>query len=132
MILAWDDVLRGVEDPDDGHNVVLHEFAHQLDSAGGKANGVPSLGSTHRYASWTRMLERNCARFPREVRPGRPSALDPYAATNEAEFFAVATEVFFERPRALRRQYPELFAELQRYYRQDPSLRARSDPQPPT
>lgn len=133
VILAWDDVLRGVEDPDDGHNVVLHEFAHQLDSAGGKANGVPSLGSTHRYASWTRMLERNFARFTREVRRGRPSVLDPYAATNEAEFFAVATEVFFERPRALRRQYPELFAELQRYYRQDPSLRARSDqPQPPT
>jgi len=79
------------------------------------------------------MLERNFARFTREVRRGRPSVLDPYAATNEAEFFAVATEVFIERPQALRRQDPELFAELQRYYRQDPSLRARSDqPQPPT
>jgi Mlc titration factor MtfA (ptsG expression regulator) len=124
VVLAWDDVLRGVEMPHDGQNVVLHEFAHQLDSAGGKANGVPSLGSSHRYAAWTEMLERNFARFTREMRNGRPSVLDPYAATNEAEFFAVATEVFFERPQALRHQYPELFGELQRYFRQDPSLRS--------
>ena len=79
------------------------------------------------------MLERNFARFTREVRRGRPSVLDPDAATNEAEFFAVTTEVFFERPREWRRQYPELFAELQHYYRQDPSLGARSgQPEPPT
>jgi Mlc titration factor MtfA (ptsG expression regulator) len=123
VILAWDDVVRGLETPTDGQNVVLHEFAHQLDSAGGKANGVPPLGSTHRYAAWTQMLERNFARFTREMRDGRPSVLDPYGATNQAEFFAVATEAFFERPRELRRQYPELFAELQRYYRQDPTAR---------
>jgi MtfA peptidase len=123
VILAWDEVVQGLEAPADGQNVVLHEFAHQLDSAGGKANGVPPLGSTHRYAAWTQMLERNFARFTREVRDGRPSVLDPYGATNQAEFFAVATEAFFERPRELRRQYPELFAELQRYYRQDPTAR---------
>jgi MtfA peptidase len=123
VILAWDDVVQGLEDATDGQNVLLHEFAHQLDSAGGKANGVPPLGSTHRYAAWTQMLERNFARFTREVRGGRPSVLDPYGATNQAEFFAVATEAFFERARELQRQYPELFAELQRYYRQDPTAR---------
>jgi hypothetical protein len=124
VILAWDDVLRGLGAPADGQNVILHEFAHQLDSSGGKANGVPPLGSSHRYAAWTGMLERNFSRFSREVREGRPGVMDPYGATNQAEFFAVATETFFERPHALRHQYPELFNELQRYYRQDPSLRS--------
>ena len=123
VILAWDDVLRGVEVPTDGHNVALHEFAHQLDSASGAANGIPQLGAGQRYAAWTSVLEESFARFSRQVRTGRKTAIDAYGATNEAEFFAVATETFFERPKQLQHEYPELYGQLLKYYRQDPSDR---------
>jgi Mlc titration factor MtfA (ptsG expression regulator) len=118
VILAWDDVLHGVEIPTDGHNVALHEFAHQLDAAGGEANGIPQLGSTQRFAAWTRVLEDSFARFSRETAGGRESVMDAYGATNPTEFFAVATETFFERPAELRHQYPDLYQQLKQYYRQ--------------
>jgi Mlc titration factor MtfA (ptsG expression regulator) len=131
VVLAWDNVLHGVSNPDDGHNVALHEFAHQLDSREGKADGVPALGSRQRYLSWVAVLEESFARFSREARKGRPGAIDGYGATSPAEFFAVGTESFFERPRELQRQYPEFYEQLKQYYRQDPAQsRTRMPPDP--
>lgn len=125
VILAWDDVQAGVADPHDGQNVAFHEFAHQLDSLEGDADGTPPLaGGGHRYQTWVTVLEDSFARFSRQVRKGRRSALDPYGSTNPAEFFAVATESFFERPDAMQREFPELYDQMRQYYRQDPAAKS--------
>lgn len=122
VLLAWDTVQSGMSDPGDGHNVAFHEFAHQLDSLEGDANGIPVLGTTHRYRAWVEVLEASFGEFRRRVRKGHRSALDPYGATNHAEFFAVATESFFEKPKDLQKQFPELYEQLRGYYRQDPAV----------
>lgn len=119
VILSWDDVEKGVADFSDGHNVVLHEFAHQLDTQAGGADGAPPLPGKS-YRSWARVLSSNYEDLQARVAHNRETVLDPYGATNPAEFFAVATETFFERPRALRDRRPELYEELKGYYRVDP------------
>ncbi len=123
VVLAWDAVLHGASDLGDGHNVVMHEFAHQLDQEDGVADGVPLFDHALRYGGWARILERDfeklVARSSRS--PSGETVLDAYGATNKAEFFAVATETFFEKPQALRRRYPELFELLQEFYGLDPS-----------
>ena len=128
VVLAWDDVLSGALDLQDGHNVVLHEFAHQLDQQDGEANGAPILGQRSRYVTWARVLGAEYDRLRREAGLGIPGVLDAYGANNPAEFFAVATECFFERPARLRREHPELFEELKGYYRQDPEQLLGTDP----
>jgi MtfA peptidase len=120
VILAWDSALAGASDPADGRNVVLHEFAHQLDTTAGPADGIPRLPDATALSSWTAMLESDFQRLCREVESGTQGVLDHYGATDHAEFFAVATEAFFERPAELRQERPELYAALSRYYRQDP------------
>jgi Mlc titration factor MtfA (ptsG expression regulator) len=100
--------------------VVLHEFAHQLDSESGSNNGAPDLGSAARYRSWSQTLSRDFALLRRDTWFGYRDVLDPYGATNPAEFFAVATETFFEQPHALAGRHPALYAEFQAYYRVDP------------
>ncbi|QDV37610.1 M90 family metallopeptidase [Tautonia plasticadhaerens] len=130
VVLAWDDVLAGALDLHDGHNVVLHEFAHQLDQEDGEANGAPILGQRSRYVTWARVLGAEYDRLRQEAGRGVPSVLDAYGATNPAEFFAVATECFFERPARLRREHPELFEELKGYYRQDPDRFLGTEPRP--
>lgn len=127
VVLAWDSALAGGLDARDGNNVVYHEFAHQLDSRGGRADGAPLLRGEERIARWRTVLEEDFESLRQDLREGRPTTLSPYAATNPAEFFAVATEVFFERPSALKRRHPELYAELLAYYQQDPE---RLDPEP--
>ena len=119
VVLSWDDVQRNALDGS-GHNVVLHEFAHQLDSESGRTNGAPYLGSHASYRRWSEVLSRAFADLRYDVNFGRPSVLDPYGATNPAEFFAVATETYFEQPYQLAAHHPELFAELGQYYRVDP------------
>lgn len=114
VVIAWDAARRGAVDPDDGHNVVLHEFAHQLDTDDGPADGAPSLDGG--WAVWARTFAAHYARHQDAAARGAPTLLDPYGATAPAEFFAVATECFFERPEALRRRHPELYAELARFY----------------
>jgi Mlc titration factor MtfA (ptsG expression regulator) len=121
VILAWDSAVAGAKDPGDGENVVLHEFAHQLDATSGQVDGTPRLPDATALASWTRMLETNFEQLVREAEAGAFGVLDHYGATDRAEFFAVATEAFFERPTELLQERPALYDALRRYYGQDPA-----------
>ena len=121
VILSWDDVLRGGADIHDGQNVVLHEFAHQLDQEDGAAEGAPLLPNRSMYAAWAHILGEEYIQLQKDSACGRRNVLDRYGATNPAEFFAVATECFFEKADALRQKHPELYTELKLYYRQDPA-----------
>ena len=120
VILSWDDVLHGAADIHDGHNVVLHEFGHQLDQEAGAAEGAPILPTRSMYVAWARVLSAEYARLQEDVKHGRKTIIDKYGAVNPAEFFAVATEAFFEKPFQLREKHPELYALLRLYYCQDP------------
>jgi Mlc titration factor MtfA (ptsG expression regulator) len=119
VILAWDAVTHGAADFADGNNVVLHEFAHQLDALSGQADGSPPLAANS-FKSWARVLSQNFEDLQSRSERGLPTAMDTYGATNPAEFFAVATETFFEKPNELYDQRPDLFEELRLYYRVDP------------
>ena len=120
VILSWDDVTAGAADPADGRNVAIHEFAHQLDSERGQANGAPFLGRRERYTRWAATLGAAYARLREQVAGGEATLIDAYGATNPAEFFAVASEVFFEQPQQLAAEQPALYAELAGCYRVDP------------
>jgi Mlc titration factor MtfA (ptsG expression regulator) len=147
VILSWQDVIDGARVVDDGHNVVLHEFAHQLDQESGAANGAPRLGSRAAHARWAQVMSAEFAALQARMRAreaaqahaqaawswfgsssdGAPlpasepaDLISDYGATNEAEFFAVVTEVFFEQARALSERHPALFALLRDYYAVDP------------
>lgn len=120
VVLSWEDVVEGADDPDDGYNVVLHEFAHKLDQETGVSNGTPFLDDAERYESWARVFTAALHRLEMESMLGGDTVLDVYGTTNPAEFFAVATEAFFERSEALRDRHPELYAQLASFYRQDP------------
>ncbi len=136
VVLAWDAARAGARNARDGDNVILHEFAHQLDTADGAADGVPPLDGRSQYAAWARALAPEYARLREHARSSVPdssapdstvpdsSALDRYGAESPAEFFAVATEAFFEKPRQTRERHPELYAELSRFYRLDPASHA--------
>ncbi len=121
VVLSWNSARHGAADPRDGKNVILHEFAHQLDQEDGAADGTPELDGFALYAPWARVLSEHYLALRAAARTGRKSLLDHYGATNEAEFFAVASECFFERPVQLRAKHPELYEELSRYYGQDPA-----------
>lgn len=120
VILSWEHVRRAGHAHGPGHNVVLHEFAHQLDSESGNTNGAPYLGSSERYRSWSEVLSRDYANLRAEAMWGMRGVLDHYGATNPAEFFAVATESFFEQPWQLAARHPALFDEFHKYFRVDP------------
>lgn len=120
VILSWDHVLRGAGDWTDGQNVVLHEFAHQLDSESGSNNGAPYLGSDDNYRNWSEVLSRDYANLRADAMVSQHSVMDHYGATSPAEFFAVATETFFEKPWQMAERHPDLFSELFKYYRVDP------------
>ena len=124
VVLSWDHVQHGAHDWTDGQNVVLHEFAHQLDSESGSNNGAPYLGSSENYRSWSAVLSRDFASLRADAlyrQSGQSrSVIDPYGATNPAEFFAVATETFFEKPYQMADVHAALYAELMKYYRVDP------------
>jgi len=122
VVVAWDAVQHGAFDLHDGHNVVLHEFAHQLDEEDGNVDGAPPLPKRSMYVAWARILGRDYAELVSAAEKGQPSLLDTYGATSPAEFFAVATEFFFEAPTQLKARHPELYEELQLYYQQDPAV----------
>ncbi|HEU4996391.1 MAG TPA: M90 family metallopeptidase [Gemmatimonadaceae bacterium] len=127
VVLSWDAARAGARELRDASNLVLHEFAHQLDSEDGRSDGVPLLDRAGDYAAWARALEPEYRKLQSE--PER-SLLDEYGATNPAEFFAVATEAFFERPRELKERHPALYAELSAFYHLD--LATDGAPQPST
>ena len=124
LVLAWDAAIQEARNPRDGDNLLLHEFAHQLDFEDGETDGTPLLETRGRYVAWARMLGEQYGRLRAAAEAGSPTLLDPYGATNPAEFFAVATETFFERPRELRARQPSLYRELQDFYQQDPAQHA--------
>jgi MtfA peptidase len=120
LVLAWDEVRAGAADPYDGENLVLHEFAHQLDFEDGSTDGTPALDTGAQMRAWATVLGDELEALRQAADAGEPTLLDPYGAEDAAEFFAVATETFFERAEELSRQHPRLYAELRRFYAQDP------------
>ncbi len=120
VVLSWENIRYDVRHWQDGHNVVLHEFAHQLDQEGGSASGVPILEKKSDYVTWGQVFRTEYEKLCREVERGVETVIDEYGATDPAEFFAVATETFFEKSVEMERKHPELYAQLQRYYKLDP------------
>jgi Mlc titration factor MtfA (ptsG expression regulator) len=121
VVLSWDDVRRGAAGDDDGHNVVFHEFAHQLDMEDRDANGAPALAHHSMYAAWARVLGHEYEQLQDAVDRHQRTLMDAYGTQSPAEFFAVATETFFEKPIKLRDEHSELYAQLREFYRQDPA-----------
>ena len=121
IVLSWGDVLRGVADPADGFNVVLHEFAHKLDEQNDGTDGLPELHDADHYDEWVDVLTREYAALRERVARGTNRVLDEYGLTSPPEFFAVATESFFEKPNAMKKRLPDLYRQLRRFYRVDPS-----------
>lgn len=120
VVLSWEQVKRDTRNWRDGHNVVLHEFAHQLDQEDGTAEGVPYLQQSD-YSAWTEVMTEEYLQLCKDIQRGAKTVMDSYGATNPAEFFAVATETFFEKPQQLRSKHPSLYQQLQRYYQLDPA-----------
>lgn len=120
VVLSWEDVVDGAAVDDDGRNVVIHEFAHQLDQEKGHANGAPLLGDRDRYRAWSSALGEAYDRLRQAAVDGQPSRFSHYGATDPAEFFAVVCEVFFEQPGPMADEHPALYRELVRYFRLDP------------
>ena len=121
LVLAWDAVRQGGLDASDGQNLVLHEFAHQLDFEDYGTDGAPALATRSEYLSWARVMKKEFEALRAAAEAGNSTVLDIYGATNPAEFFAIVTEAFFELPRALRERHPELYAALTQFFRQDPA-----------
>ena len=120
VVLSWQTTQDDAADPRDGSNVVIHEFAHQLDQEDGNANGAPILSSIHDYSSWSEVLTREFAQLQSHAQQNTPSIFSYYGATNPAEFFAVITEVFFERPQEFYHSHKELYTELSHFFKLDP------------
>ena len=120
VVLSWQDTLDGAEIPDDGRNVVIHEFAHQLDQENGKANGAPILAKGQNYKCWSDTFMAEFEILRKHAKRRTPSLFDYYGATEPAEFFAVATEVFFERAKQFHLEYPKLYWQMKQYYQVDP------------
>ncbi len=123
VVLAWDSVLGGATNPVDARNVVFHEFAHQLDQEQSRSDGAPLLPERSMYAPWAREMGDAYEELQDDLDHHRRTLLRDYAGVNAAEFFAVVTEYFFERPNALQERYPELYDLLVRFYGQDPAAR---------
>ncbi len=120
VILSWQAVLAGLSNPRDGHDTAAHEFAHVLDREDGAFDGTPRLRRYSHYHAWTSVMGEHYQALRQGQRVER-KVLDDYGAQNEAEFFAVATESFFEKPHVMKQQTPDLYEELQRFYGWDPA-----------
>lgn len=120
VILAWDQIVNNPDNEARGQDVVLHEFAHQLDSETGATNGAPDLKTAVAYKKWSQVMEMEFAQLLHAIENGVPTIIDPYGATNPAEFFAVVTEAFFKKSQDLAHYHPALYAQLRSYYQVDP------------
>jgi Mlc titration factor MtfA (ptsG expression regulator) len=122
VVLVWDTALDEARHPGRGHNVVFHEFAHKLDMLDGTVDGTPPLADPEEYQRWVAV----CTATYEQVVEGRGGhSLRPYAGVNHGEFFAVATEAFFDAPDLVHREHPDLYEVLRAFYRQDPEARLR-------
>lgn len=121
VVLSWDDVRHDTRDASDGDNVVLHEFAHQLDQENPQSDGAPLLEQGSQYTTWARILSREYTELQTLTEHHKKSLINSYGATNPAEFFAVITESFFEQAEIMKQQKPELYAELSLFYKIDPA-----------
>ncbi len=120
VILSWQDTLAGAAVVDDGQNVAIHEFAHQLDQETGSANGAPMLARRAHYRRWSNVLGAEFAALQARAARGEASLLSDYGATDPGEFFAVISEVFFEQPGPMAQAHPNLYRELCQFYQLDP------------
>lgn len=123
VIIIWDAALQSGRQPESGHNVIYHEFAHKLDMLDGAADGTPPLSDRSELRDWVKTCADEYLRLKHDTERGKKTFLNAYGATNEAEFFAVATEQFFDQPRLMIKHAPDLYRVLKEYYRQDPVLR---------
>ena len=120
VVLSWDNTRTGAANSKDGRNLVIHEFAHQLDQSDGLTDGAPALGTREQYKRWQKVCSRVFSDLQDKVDRSQKTVIDDYGATNPAEFFSVATETFFEKPHQLNKKRPELYDLLREYYRVDP------------
>jgi len=127
VLLTWDAVRGSARNPERGHNVVFHEFAHKLDMFDGVADGTPPLDSSDEYTQWAKVCSASYKRLREQSDHGKKTVLDPYGGVNEAEFFAVATEAFFDIPSALQRKESALYDVLRGFYHQDPAARYKTN-----
>ena len=121
VVLSWTAVEAGARNPSDGHNVVVHEFAHMLDIEDGAFDGTPVLDSPSAYQAWARTFAARFERHVARAEQGKRSLVSAYGAENRTEYFATAVEAFFERPLQLRKTEPDLYAQLAAFFRQDPA-----------
>ena len=126
VVLAWNEVQQGASDIHDGQNLVFHEFAHQLDYEYGATDQIEPKHTGSSYLSWANILGREYENFLNKLEQNQQSLIDEYGATNPAEFFAVVTELFFEKPKELRSKYPQLYKQLKEFYQQDPAAYLQS------
>lgn len=121
VVLSWRDVQRGASNSSDGYNVVLHEFAHKLDEENSGTNGLPILQETDHYEEWAEVLGREYRSLEDRVARRNNEVIDDYGLTSPPEFFAVATESFFEKASAMQKRLPDLYAQLKKFYVIDPA-----------
>jgi len=121
VILSWTHAKQGAINDQDGHNVVFHEFAHQIDDLSGRTDGAPNLGKNQNFADWERVFVTAYETHVQNVHKGRRTVIDPYGAEGHEEFFAVSVEVFFEKPASLKQSEPEVYEQLSLLFQLDPS-----------
>lgn len=121
VVLSWADVARGSLNERDGHNVVIHEFAHKLDEQSGDMNGLPVLRDNSHYEEWTEVLSEEFDALKDRAQRGTNKVMDAYGTVSPPEFFAVATESFFEKPVQMKKRIPDLYAQLKTFYNVDPA-----------
>jgi len=120
VVLSWDAVLSGLSNPNDGHDTATHEFAHVLDRGSGAFDGTPILHAGDHYRAWAKVMSFHYLKLRKRGKAQR-RVIRNYGATNEVEFFAVATESFFEKPDQMKKRTPDLYAELSQFYGFDPA-----------
>ncbi|MEP0354601.1 M90 family metallopeptidase [Paraglaciecola sp.] len=126
IILAWSHVIQGARDSRDGRNVVMHEFAHKLDEENAAMDGLPMLPTAAQYQAWSEVLNAEFAVQQQKWADGIDDVIDSYGATSPAEFFAVVTETFFEKPHPLENHHPKLYEQFKQCYLLDPKQWSKS------
>lgn len=121
IVLSWADTRSGSINAEDGRNVVIHEFAHKLDEQSGHMNGLPVLRNKSHYKEWNKVLSQEFNALHKRAKRGGNKVLDEYGTVSPAEFFAVASESFFEKPIQMKKRLPELYKQLETFYNTDPA-----------